>query len=621
MIISTLLAILFRITEELLKKDKRRKIIDPITSNEQFDKLFQKIFEECPTYEKIIIFIDNVDRCDPEKAKEVLESVKNFLEHPKIIYIIPIDDISLQQHLEMNDFVFNEFQRKIFNTSLTIRPFSSNELLFFAHQLNEKYDLNLPMDVLDICTSIYSKNPRRVINFLNKIQIEKNLVELQEDKKNFVKGKLSQNISGLAKLLAIKEEWTDLYDKIEKDIDFLKKIEEETTRKDADFTFEGIQVDYQKWYFLRRNANVSTEGFEYFFLNKFTLDRKEESIEKFILNKKFEPIIKLLSLGRFDIKELLTELKKLIIEMEVSEKSKNQFLIYQFIIYLLSRKDFIQTSLSEISNHKEIEELVLSETKLSNYLPYLDKDDLIEAILNLGNNALSKEPHKILTVLLRQISNHTLNNETESHLEGIRNELYIFFNSNDIKHKKSFEKHLFNNINTATNSVNINLDQIDSLYFFISEHSKNQRLLKKLTAKKKENFEGTDFIEVLESENLTIDETVSLLRIFAFSLNYSSTETMYSKLKVIHILLDTYIKFDLKQSSHEVHHIPIINLFKEILNYLKKVDNNEKIYSFFPPQLKEIINEFSEIDYCDELKKIQKELSKETNSISGPLDG
>ena len=80
--------------------------------------------------------------------------------------------------------------------------------------------LNLPIDVLDICTSIYSKNPRRVIDFLNKIQIEKYLVELQEEQKNFVSGKLSQNISGLAKLLAIKEEWTDLHDRIEKNIDF-----------------------------------------------------------------------------------------------------------------------------------------------------------------------------------------------------------------------------------------------------------------------------------------------------------------------------------------------------------------------------------------------------------------
>jgi len=171
-------------------------------------------------YDKIIIFIDNVDRCEPEKAKEVLESIKNFLEHPKITYIIPLDDKSLQNHLEMDDFTFSEFQRKIFNSSISIKPFSNNELLYFAFQLNEKYSLNLPIDVLDICTSIYSKNPRRVIDFLNKIQIEKYLVELQEEQKNFVSGKLSQNISGLAKLLAIKEEWTDLHDRIEKNIDF-----------------------------------------------------------------------------------------------------------------------------------------------------------------------------------------------------------------------------------------------------------------------------------------------------------------------------------------------------------------------------------------------------------------
>ena len=141
----------------------------------------------------------------------------------------------------------------------------------------------------------------------------------------------------------------------------------------------------------------------------------------------------------------------MIVEVKASGKSKNQFYIFEFILELFSKEEFIGSILTEIPKHLIISELILDELILSNYLPYLNKDKLITAIFNLGNKPLKKLVRtNYLVVFLNIISQHSLNDETESQIEGIRNELYILFKSNDILLKDLFEKHLFEKINTKT---------------------------------------------------------------------------------------------------------------------------------------------------------------------------
>jgi len=137
--------------------------------------------------------------------------------------------------------------------------------------------------------------------------------------------------------------------------------------------------------------------------------------------------------------------------VKASGKSKNQFYIFEFILELFSKEEFIGSILTEIPKHLIISELILDELILSNYLPYLNKDKLITAIFNLGNKPLKKLVRTTyLVVFLNIISQHSLNDETESQIEGIRNELYILFKCNDILLKDLFEKHLFEKINTKT---------------------------------------------------------------------------------------------------------------------------------------------------------------------------
>ena len=74
-------------TEDLLKKSLNNQSSDLSTS----DKL-----------DKIIIVIDNIDRCDSETSYELLTNIKSFLSNQEgVILLVPVDDEALKRHLSI----------------------------------------------------------------------------------------------------------------------------------------------------------------------------------------------------------------------------------------------------------------------------------------------------------------------------------------------------------------------------------------------------------------------------------------------------------------------------------------------------------------------------------------
>ena len=70
-----------------------------------------------------------------------------------------------------------------------------------------------------------------------------------------------------------------------------------------------------------------------------------------------------------------------------------------------------------------------------------------------------------------------------------------------------------------------------------------------------------------------------------------------------------YLKLDLLQSSHEIHHLPVINLFQELIEFLNR-QRDDDILRNFPTNLKLTLEEFSKLDFCKELEKLLKNLNK-----------
>ncbi|MFX7567088.1 P-loop NTPase fold protein, partial [Acinetobacter baumannii] len=52
-------------------------------------------------FTKIILVIDNVDRCSKETAYELITNIKNFLgKHQGLVFIVPVDDDALKRYIK-----------------------------------------------------------------------------------------------------------------------------------------------------------------------------------------------------------------------------------------------------------------------------------------------------------------------------------------------------------------------------------------------------------------------------------------------------------------------------------------------------------------------------------------
>ncbi|MAD43150.1 MAG: hypothetical protein CL623_12270 [Arcobacter sp.] len=187
--------------------------------------------------EKIVIVIDNIDRCEGETAYQLLTNIKNFIANKEgIIFLIPIDDSALKRHLSIENGnkskEADEFLRKFFNVSLKIKYFQPTDLFQFTNHLNQKHELGLNPNTIDIISKEYATNPRRIIQMLNNLTTELNLIK-NKMTEEFIK----ENESLISVLLIIREEWIDLYKKIVIEPHILKEMKSDSNLQEEEKKF------------------------------------------------------------------------------------------------------------------------------------------------------------------------------------------------------------------------------------------------------------------------------------------------------------------------------------------------------------------------------------------------
>lgn len=183
--------------------------------------------------EKLIIVIDNIDRCPSDMAYQLLTDVKTFLsnEEYNLVFIVPVDDEALKKHLfrrwnkadeeEINK-EKEEFLRKFFNVTLRIKPHQVTELQHFAHEINKVNNLGFSNDTLAIVAKEFADNPRRIIQLLNNLSGD---LALYEDE--FA----TKYETAICAALILHEAYPKFYIKATKDLDVIRKFSVED--KDA----------------------------------------------------------------------------------------------------------------------------------------------------------------------------------------------------------------------------------------------------------------------------------------------------------------------------------------------------------------------------------------------------
>ncbi len=165
------------------KKDPLEELLDKCVYNTVFDELTaledQKV--------KIVIIIDDLDRCFPDKAIALLETIKLILSQPGFIFIFGVSRSVIEGYLNhrysekfgLQDFNGSKYLDKIVQLPFPIPPnrdkerikeFTSNLL----QEIDEEYKVVLE-SISPILGPVCSNNPRAIIRFINNLLICNNI--------------------------------------------------------------------------------------------------------------------------------------------------------------------------------------------------------------------------------------------------------------------------------------------------------------------------------------------------------------------------------------------------------------------------------------------------------------
>jgi KAP family P-loop domain. len=232
-------------------------------SPEQFEMKFNdevKKYLDQNENKRIVIVIDNIDRCTQKHAYQLLTDIKGFLNNKKnIIIIIPVDDGALSTQIIKYGDNPSEFLRKIFDTVIYVKPLKPADMFDFTNNINKKEKLNLESDTIYIIAEKYATNPRRIIQLINNLQTELVFFEkayglekkwgierISNDGNRILEdctfSKKYEKI--ICKLLIIREEWPKFYDEISKNPEWLKnKI---TDLNEFNWPGDSLQMETEK---------------------------------------------------------------------------------------------------------------------------------------------------------------------------------------------------------------------------------------------------------------------------------------------------------------------------------------------------------------------------------------
>ena len=95
-------------------------------SNESLEKRINSFLNDVVLEDekKLIIFIDELDRCNPQYAVKLLERVKHYFNHPKVIFVISYNKSELQHSIKTlygSEFSADKYLERFFDYEFGLR--------------------------------------------------------------------------------------------------------------------------------------------------------------------------------------------------------------------------------------------------------------------------------------------------------------------------------------------------------------------------------------------------------------------------------------------------------------------------------------------------------------------
>ncbi len=204
---------------------------------EEFEQRFSQLVQAAtplPTH-KIVIFVDELDRCSGEEIVNVLDTIRTFMDSKKCIFIIAVDrhvlSASLKAKLVASGPIdkhnpqygsVDEYLNKVFQYQVSMPPVRPQRLTDFAMTMVKdkqgvwsKENVNV-REVINILIPPNIANPRRVKALLNSFVLTYRLAEERVSSKS-IRNLTRQRVQTLAKMVFLRNEFPKFFEHLRLD--------------------------------------------------------------------------------------------------------------------------------------------------------------------------------------------------------------------------------------------------------------------------------------------------------------------------------------------------------------------------------------------------------------------
>lgn len=222
---------------DAIQRERTKIQIEQVRFLEQFQVKFRHLVEQhvSNSGKRLVVFVDDLDRCLPEKAIEVLEAIKLFLDAENCIFVLGLDQEVIARGIEMKYKEFGAKQdddgqghftiegmrylEKIIQLPFQIPPVEPTDMSNFVHGLSDQWPH-------DDCPTVFAvglgDNPRQIKRTVNIFLM---LWSLADKRRGRLQGQVKP--IRLAKIVAIQAAYPDLYNLLLKDEPrYLRELEE-----------------------------------------------------------------------------------------------------------------------------------------------------------------------------------------------------------------------------------------------------------------------------------------------------------------------------------------------------------------------------------------------------------
>ena len=159
---------------------------------------------------RLIFFIDDLDRCDPEEIIDLLESIKLFLDVENVVHVLAVDKEIIDRGVQVKYGKFEfaktgresligaEYLEKMIQVPVHLFPLHPTQVTGYIKALDQSQDVQNQMALL---AAALSPNPRKIKRLLNAIAFTNYI--LNSDPKHY--GNLDRSVATALGVIRVEE--------------------------------------------------------------------------------------------------------------------------------------------------------------------------------------------------------------------------------------------------------------------------------------------------------------------------------------------------------------------------------------------------------------------------------